>query len=172
MARTFKPSRGSDIEGYEDLVRTLEEIGKGVSGEKRNQYCRDVMQVLGTTATVNIADVAKAKAKAKGVPQSVIDSIFTDQRVSKIRNNEPAVLVGVNKKRTMVEWTADESPASPRAKVSPGGKVSMSLATMFEFGTSTMKAKPYMRPALRYGRSVIINDLMPRLRAVMEKWAR
>ncbi len=172
MAKTLRPSKGSDIEGFNELLRKLEDMGKGISGQSRNEYCRDVMAILGECANENIADVARANAKAKSVPQSVIDSIFTDDRVSKIKKNEPAVLVGLNKKNTMVEWTATENPASPKAKVSPGGKVGMSLGTMFEHGTSKMRAKPFMRPAFRYGRSVIVNNLMPRLRGVLDKWSK
>lgn len=76
-------------------------------------------------------------------------------------------LAGISKRKSMVEWEAGKSK-HPRAKVAPGSKMSMALATMFEFGTSKMQPRPAIRPALVAVRGAVLARLTSGYKSVLE----
>ena len=172
MARSVITARQADVSGLKELISNLEDLAKGLNGYAQNSLARNTMQAIGETAQEEIEAPAKSNAVSKGVPTVVKDSIFTDFR--RIRGGSSirmSALVGVNKRRSMREWTATANPKSARAKVAPGGKVAMSLATMYEFGTSKMGPRPYLRPAVETGRITAPVKLGKKLRAVITQWA-
>jgi hypothetical protein len=112
------------------------------------------------------AQMLEDEAAAKGWPKRAIESIFVYGKLDpkERRRKGPSALFGFRKRGRSepyapgyVEWNPGRS-RSMRAKslVLPGlktatgalQKIGMSLATMFEFGTAKMKARPALRPTI------------------------
>lgn len=118
------------------------------------------------------ARMLESSARAKGWPRRAIDSIFAYSKLdpNESRRKGPSALFGFRKRGRSqpyapgyVEWNPGRSK-SKRAKslVIPGvkakdgalQKVGMSLATMFEFGTSKMRARPALRETIATMRAI------------------
>jgi HK97 gp10 family phage protein len=163
----------SQLERVEELEQKFRDLillfqGKREQTGKAGLLKREVNRTLREAAEI-IATEARSNAAANSVPQRVRNSIFVFADPKKDKPRRSSALVGVNKQRTMIEWTA-RSSFSPRAKVAPGGKVAMSLASMFERGTTRMKARPYFTPAVKTMRQKALDYLVHGYRETLEKF--
>lgn len=146
-------ARSVTVDGFSKLERQVNQIIHKAQGQ-------EVMSVLGQAANM-FRQQAVANADSEGLPKEVADSIFAFGRLrGKVRKN-PSALVGVKRGKgtpAYVEWTASGAPGTRSgvgsgraisAKSSPGRTIGMSLATMFEYGTSRMAPRPFFARALR-----------------------
>jgi HK97 gp10 family phage protein len=164
----------SRIEGVKELEAKFRDLislfqDKAATSGKARLLKREVTETLHGAADM-IAREARSNAASQNVPSRVQRSIFTYANPAKDKPRRSAALVGVNKKRSMVEWVAAPNNKSPRAKVGAGGKVAMSLAAMFERGTSRMKARPYFTPAVKSMRERALSYLIHGYKAILEKF--
>ena len=171
MARNIKTT-GSGLIGGDEIVAKLTTLVRSLQGQERSQLARAVLNDVGSTAWDEIGSVAKRTAESKGLPKSISDAIFVDAGLKGIESRQKlSALVGVRKKTSMVEWRASSSSQmNAKAKIGTGGRVAMSLATMFEYGTSIMPPKPYLRPAIESGRSGIPSRLAVKLWSTIKLW--
>jgi len=91
--------------------------------------------------------VAAAKANVSGLSVRVANSVDVWRKQPRSRPLKKSVMIIVNKRETMIQWTAGRYPTSPRVKVAPGEKVAESFATMLEIGTSKTWNHGAGRPA-------------------------
>ena len=176
----FKPQ----ILGLKELERKL----KALRADNPNMT-KDMYQVVGDAAD-SMRDEMRASASAAGwgsqklkwrsgqrsgiaTGNEAIQSIFS---FSKPRGGDSrkriSAVVGVGKRRTLVEWIAGRFPKSPRAKVSPGGRVAMALAAMLEFGTTRRAARPAIRKAIQSGKMRIVNTIAVGYRTLLAKYSK
>ncbi len=103
-----------------------------------------------------------------------IASIFAFTRSSKQsrRAAKVSALAGLTKDKTMVEWRAGRYPKSPRAKVAWKKLVAMAFATMLEFGTTRMAARPAIRTAVKTARPRVIAAVADGFNAVLNKFSK
>jgi HK97 gp10 family phage protein len=145
-------ARSVSVDGLSKLQRNVHQIVDKAQGEA-------VMTVLGRAAN-QFRRQAIANAESEGLPKEVADSIFAYGRLTKVRKN-PSALVGIKRgpgSPSYVEWVA-HTPTGTRsaqgtgrtinAKAEPGKVIGMSLASMFEYGTSKMPPRPYFARALK-----------------------
>jgi hypothetical protein len=152
---------------FRDLA-ALFEPQLGGSG-KVSLLRREISRVLGEAAGFISAE-AKSNARSQGVPDRVVSSIFTFANPAKDKPKRAGALVGVNKRSTMITWFASKHPKSPKAKVPPGGKVSMSLASMFEGGTTNRNARPFFSPALKSMKGKALDHILAGYKSILEKF--
>ena len=124
-----------------------------------------------TTKKVSLRRVDSGGKTITG--QDAINSIFSfaEQQSGSVKHKISG-LVGVGKRKTMIEWRAGKHPKSPRAQVQAGNMVAMAFATMLEFGTSTQRARPAIRKAINSARSMMIDKLASGYRALIEKYSK
>lgn len=155
MPQKIKP--GEHMAGLDKLDLKLRDFLAALTGDvsissgKRSAVTARVRQIIGDglrEAATEIKTEATARARAQNWPKAAAESFFAYYDPEKDKPRRSGALAGAAKKRSMVEWTARANPKSPRAKVAPGGKVAMSLAAMYEFGTSWLAARPAFRPAV------------------------
>lgn len=165
----------------------MREIVAGAAKEMRDEMVRQARaagwgneRVIGSrgarrglariNARIRTGDGGFAPGGVSG--QMAINSIFSYGKPRSGDFKKIDALAGVTKPETMVEWTAGKHPKSGRAKVSAGGKVAMAFATMLEFGTSRMRARPAIRPAVKAAQARIIARVTGGLNGMMEKFAK
>lgn len=169
--RNLTRGKTSELLGVKELEQKLREINslflQRATGKAQRRR-REMTEVLRDAAGV-IASEARSNAAAQSVPKRVQNSIFTFADPAKDRPGKHSALVGVNKQRSMVEWTARAS-RSPRAKAAPGTRIAMSLASMFERGTTRMKARPYFTPAVKTMGGKALDVLVRGYKTILEKF--
>lgn len=153
------------IRGIKELAAKIQDIVEDVE-------IGDVYKIVGDAGEILRAQV---KANAGPLSSSVAESVRnTHAPNSKSRRvKKKSALVWVDKSKTMREWKAAPSNKSPRAKVSPGNKLSMSLATMLEIGTSRgIPAHGYFSRAIKQSRSAIKVKLQEGVAELLAKHTR
>lgn len=170
-----------EVQGLRELSLTLKELSDSLGGGVKNTaLSRDVHRVLGDSAS-QIARRAVSIGQSKGVPRRVLASIFTYASPSQDKPNRTAALVGVNKQKTLVSWFPGRSRSTRAKKLiiptavgagfgSQGGKISMSLAAMFERGTSKMKSRSYFAAAFRSIGQQALQGAVSGLKTVVEQF--
>jgi len=144
---------------------------------------------VGTSASVGIAEASiwfrdqmRNKATAANWPSRLQEAIFAYTDMSKSPRGKIAGLVGVKTgapprfdPAIYKEWTPNAGNTSRRAKKQKArreqtghdpAKIGMSLAAMFEYGTSRMRSRPAIRPAV-YGSTRVTASEM--VRKTLEK---
>ncbi len=178
------PSPKTRLIGLAELKRNINDVkaafsnDDSISVESRSSLVSSARSELRNglyDAAVIVRNQARANAVAAGWPHKAIESAFAFNRPSDEMTKRTRALAGVGKRKSMVEWTAAEHQARFSRvlqggvhKVAPGGKVAMSLAAMFEFGTSRMVARPAWRPALTSTRSNVRNKVRETYTAVLK----
>lgn len=137
-----------------------------------------------TIAEVSIwfRDQVRAKAKAAGWPNRLVDAIFAFTDMQRSPKGKIAALNGVKTgapprydPKLYKEWTPNEGNMSRRAKRQKArrqetghnpSKIGMSLAAMYEYGTSRMRARSAIRPAI-YGSTRL--EALEKVRSGLEK---
>ena len=148
-------SKRITVSGKKEFIQAVNALTADLSGEERAGARAGIMDALADGAAI-VATAARQNA-ASGAPAEVRDGIFSYGKLPPAlkQRKKPSALAGVSKKKSMREWRAGKHPRSPRAKVSPGGNVSMSLAAMYEFGTSRMSGTGYFSKAVASSRGAV-----------------
>ncbi len=149
-----------------DMARWLQNVVGKASIEMRNEM----------VAQARAAGWGGQRLRSKGgmvTGDEAIASIFAFTRSSKQtrRAAKVSALAGVTKGKTMVEWRAGRYPQSPRAKVAWKKLVAMAFATMLEFGTTRMAARPAIRTAVKTARPRVIAAVADGYKAVLKKFS-
>jgi HK97 gp10 family phage protein len=166
-------ARSVRVDGLSKLERSIHRIIEQAQGQA-------VMDVLGKAANM-FRQQAVANASSEGLPKEVADSIFAFGRLrGKVRKN-PSALVGVKRGKgtpAYVEWQAAGGPGARsavgsgkdiKAKSASGRTIGMSLATMFEFGTSKMAPRPFFLRALKEKKAEVKSFVHSELLKVLTK---
>jgi hypothetical protein len=156
------------VGGANKVLKNIAVLTQAMSGEEAAKYARGAQWAL-QNASELITDEAKRNARGARVPADVVDSIFTYGGLPKSTRarKKPSALAGVAKQATMREWIATKNPKSPKAKVSPGGKVAMSRATMYEFGTTRQPAVAFFGRAVKSRRGQVRTRIAENLKLVI-----
>lgn len=158
--------------GVRELNAKLKEISAAMDPAQQTSLRKGVHSVLHEAVQV-IKDRAVQNAENQNWPAEAVKSIFTFADPEKGSRRRSSALVGVGKRSTMVEWHAAKTPPTNplkevQRKVAPGGAVSMSLATMFETGTSKMPARPAFRPAVSQSMQQVADKVEDGIAAMIE----
>lgn len=151
------------------------------------------LRKLVANATADVRDEMKRRAIGAGwanqsiktrkgevlmTGQQVIDVMFASTRETSDNPRQRINgLAGVSKRRSMVEWVAGRVGAfswptrSPR-RVKQGGKVAEAFATMLEFGTTRMRARPAINPAIVAAKPKIISTLADGYNGLLAKYSK
>lgn len=171
----------SNIRDMTAAVCGKPELSRGQKAAITRRAGRMVQETLWEAAH-EIEVEAGQRAAMQGWPARAIEGMFA---YAGLKDNRPPIggkwgtsLAGEAKKRSMIEWTAgktapreDKSGKHAERKVAPGGKVAMSLATMYEFGTTRLVPRPALRPAITAVRGRIVAVLAEGFRKVIESFA-
>lgn len=171
MARNVLGGRSKAVIGLKELKDKLNDLTALEDFSKSRQVQVQVHKVLGSAAAIG-RDAIKSKARSMRWPSHVIENAFSFSDPDKSKRGKPAALFGVNKQRSLVEWRAGKNPKSPRAKASPGTKISESLATMYEIGTSRMAARPAVRPAVKESSGAMRSEAISGLKSIIDEIAK
>lgn len=158
------------VTGAKQIQANLREIIGAISGDEWNALAQAINAVVGEAAE-EIADQARANARAQGLDQTVVDSIFTYNKPAAraaggaYGRKRNTALVGVARGYgypSYTEWRTNKGPGQTKSKdgkrvivrkVGKGNLVGMSAAAMAEFGTSNKMPKPFFYPAVRSTRA-------------------
>jgi HK97 gp10 family phage protein len=156
----------TSVHGIRELRARLQDV---LSEEKLRQSTGALVQEVAD----KVRDRMRSNARAAGWPSSIIPYVFAvsdDIARGKIRALAGVSKGGKNKTHPMYrEWRAGKHPKSPKAKVSPGGKVGMGWPTMWEFGTSRQPARPAIGPAITSMKKEISDMMATGLRKIMRE---
>lgn len=176
MARNIATRKMIELSGVKEMQQNISKLLTRMEGIEAQ---RD----LGELAKKG-ASMLEAEARSQGWPEDAIESIFVysklDPKESR-RRRGPAALFGFRKRGRSQPWapgyrewfpgrsksTRAKSLVLPGLKSKAGTlqKVGMSLATMFEFGTSKMRARPAMRKVIARMRAIYI----PEVAAILQR---
>lgn len=166
------------VQGMKELTVKLNQL----SGDDP-QLAQDIMTVLGDAAT-EVRDEMRSSAMVAGWPSVLINTAFfraadlAKGQYATRRRATLSALAGVSKGHRdpadprYKEWVAAEKPpAHPLKavdrKVPAGAKVGMGFATMWEFGTSRMPARPAIRIAVRNVRARVRSIIASGLKEII-----
>jgi hypothetical protein len=183
--RNLLRGKGVEIEGLRALEAKLDDLMAlgWAGGSARARAARQDLHEALRGAAEMVKSAVRTKAMAAGWPKATVAAIFS---YADPRQDKPArsnALAGIRKgapprKDDAIyrEWFPGRSQ-SRRAKrlIIPGDrgasglqKIGMSLATMFEFGTSKMAARPAFRPAIAAIKTQVVRRLAEGYRRVIE----
>lgn len=148
----------------------------------------EAAEVVGNAAAA-ARDAIYAHAEAQNVPHLALEDVYlyTRQPSGEGKRDSVAALAGVRKAgrhfdaHGYVTWFAsmqrgkfDKTSRTNRKKSSPfvptaGKRIGESLATMWEFGTTKMRARPFFRPAITSVRSTALSIIADGYRAILER---
>lgn len=152
------------------LIGDMKRLVKESADEVRDQMIRN-------TISAGWGGVVKRTNKGVVTGADAIASIFSSSRGTEERSRARiAALAGVSKRHSMIEWiagriTAKSPPTRTPRRVAPGGKVAEALATMLEFGTTVMSARPAIRPAVEMSKAKVISALAEGMNALLVKYS-
>ncbi len=173
MALNIQSGRSKSVEvlGLKELQQNVNEVMSAAVGKE----AADVAAGAGSV----VLDRLAYNAKSVGVPHEVLDDLFMyTKRQPNLNGGQGSVdvLVGLRKKGTRipadgyVTWRASSqkglnsfgllntrSRGKARVKKAPDGRrIGENLGTMWELGTTKMRARPWFRTALQAVRSDVI----------------
>ncbi len=152
------------VEGVRQLRATVGNLVASLQEDERSKYGKIASDTM-AEASKFLRDAIRSEATAQGWRRASIAAIFwygeLKSQYNAITGRETgfsrrlrANLVGVRKgapprfdESIYAEWNASPTNKSPRRKRSGGQLIGQSFASMFEFGTSKMAARPAFRPA-------------------------
>lgn len=157
--------------------------------EISDAFVRDeAAHIMGQAADI-VVDQARSNAQAANMPKRALDDFYTYERQpnADLAKNQVTALAGLRKHgrkgaRGYVTWFASTQSAGGRDKtnyakrrrdrarlVLQGTKIGENLATMWEFGTAKMPARPWFRPAVQQVRSAVLTTIANGYRAILER---
>ncbi len=164
------------VEGLQRLRQRTAELAKIADKDSRGRAAQLATNALNETATFT-RDAIRSSASAGSWPSRTIKTIFAfgDMAADSLPRSLRASLVGIRKgapprldKEIYREWRASGTNTSPRKKRGGGTLIGMSLAAMFEFGTSKVQARPAFRDTVTRLRSTIRKRLVTSYKAIIE----
>lgn len=173
------------VEGVRQLRVTVGNLVASLEQEERSTYGRIAYEAM-AEASAFAWRAIRSMATANGWPRASIDSIFwygSLKREYNLRGAETgfsrrlrASLVGVRKGAPprydddiYREWRASPNNKSPNRKRSGGQTIGMSLAAMYEFGTTKMAARPAFRPAYQASKAAIRKIIIEGYREIIRR---
>lgn len=170
------------VSGAREIKARIDDIIGALNGEEQTRLGQEINRIIGAAAE-EIAEQARANARAQGIRQSVIDAIFTYNKLARGQSRRRnTALVGVARgpgTPSYTEWAAASKPGTVKSKdgsrtivrkVKKGDKIGMSEAAMEEFGTSNRMPRPFFYPALRAKRNELRMQLGLQIREAIEKY--
>lgn len=163
-------AKSVNITGRNQVVKRVKAVMAAMEDNQREATRGTVMTALGDAADV-LSGAMKTLARLNGYPNAVIESIFSFRRLppSLRARKKPSALAGVAKADTMREWKATAAPKSARAKVPAGGRVAMSLAAMYEFGTSKLAGRGAIGTAVTNSRAAVRETIVIGLQKIIRE---
>jgi hypothetical protein len=161
----FASKKNLEVSGIAEVQDAINEslVAMGsslaISRGKKIAITRRAFQILNKTLYDSAALVkgrGVSNAQSLKWPREAVAGFFAYYDPDKPRKT--TALAGISKRKSMAEWRAGKSK-SPRAKAPPGTKISMSLATMYEYGTSKMAKRPALRPAITSMKGAVLDRL-------------
>lgn len=164
------------VEGLTRLRQRTAELAKIADKQARGRAAQLATNALNDTAAFT-RDAIKTSASAGGWPSRLMGTIFAfgDVAADTLPRSLRASLVGIRKgapprrdDAIYREWKARGDNTSPRKKRGGGSLIGMSLAAMFEYGTSKIQARPAFRPTVTRLRSTIRQRLIASYKDIIE----
>lgn len=147
-----------------EMAQWLQEIVAGGAKAMRDEMIQQARSAGWASQTI--------RSQGKTIRGSeAIGSIFSYGKPKESRRTKVSALAGVTKRDTMIEWRASRHPKSSRAKVAFPNRVAMAFATMLEFGTTRMRARPAIRTAVKTARPRIISAITDGFNQVYQRFA-
>jgi hypothetical protein len=164
------------VEGLQKLRQRTAELARIADKESRGRAAQLATNALNETAAFT-RDAIRSSASAGGWPSRLMKTIFAfgDTAADSLPRTLRASLVGIRKgapprldRNIYREWRASSTNTSPRKKRGGGTLMGMSLAAMYEFGTSKIQGRPAFRPTVTRLRSTIRQRLITSYKAIIE----
>ena len=168
------------VEGIMALRRRMESLGAVADSRSRAQAANEAQDVMNNAAKFG-RDAIRVAAATGGWPNRLIETIFKFGDIAKgdLPRSLRASLVGIRKgapprkdPTIYKEWKARGENVSPRKKRGAGELIGMSLATMYEFGTTKMAARPAFRDTYKAIRPIIRLRLIEGYKRIIEGFNR
>jgi len=170
------------VEGVRELRATVGNLLNALEGQERSRYGQMTYQTM-ADASKYLTDTIRSRATAAGWPRASVASIFwygeskreyDGGRETGYSRRIRANLIGVRKgappredAAIYKEWRASGKNQSPRKKRGGGELIGMSLAAMYEHGTTKMLARPAFREGYNIAKSGVRRILIEGYRAII-----
>ena len=168
------------VEGLQKLRARIADLSSMADKDARGRAATVSADVMNTAAQF-VRDSIRSAASAGGWPQRTIKTIFKfgDLAEGQLPRSVKASLVGIRKgapprrdDEIYREWRASANNKSPNRKRGGGELVGMSLAAMYEFGTTKMAARPAFRDTFQRLRGQVRKMLIEGHKRVIEEFNR
>lgn len=156
MARQLVSGKAVEVYGLQELQDRILKLKDSVAGDEAQAVLADIAQ--------RGAKRIRAEAQSQHWPYKAIESVFAYTR----RHNESKVmstLCGIRKRGNSKPWAAGYVEWGKRT----GKLLGESLATMYEYGTSKLSARPAMRPVMSEMRSTVPKNIADGYRSIIER---
>jgi hypothetical protein len=162
MARNIATKKIVEVSGLKELQDKLKGLVDAVDG----QEMQGGMAEIAKTGEWML----KAEARDQNWPKRAVDSTFSYGKMppARKRSKGPSALFGFRKRGRSRPWAPGYVEWGKRT----GKLVGESLATMFEFGTAKMRAKPATRVVISAMRAMypeMVGKVMERILAKHQK---
>lgn len=173
-------STRTKVEGITALRKRVDELAKVADKTSKAQGAKLAADLLINTAR-GVRDDIRNAANQLGWPRATVKSVFAfgDLRAEELPRTVRASLVGVRKgapprkdEQIYKEWHARGDNKSPRKKAGGGTLIGMSLAAMYEFGTTKLQARPAFRFAYNLAKPKVRQDLIAGYKNIIESFNR
>lgn len=150
----------------------------------------EAARIMGQAAEI-VVDQARSNAQAANIPHEAMDDFYVYERQFDVDRRLPrdsvTALAGLRKHgrkgaRAYVKWFASTQASAGRDKTNRGKRrrdrfkltmkgtqIGENLATMWEFGTSKMPARPFFRPAIQQVRSTVLTAIANGYRGILDR---
>ncbi len=173
------------FEGKAEIEKRVKQLMQQTDSENP---ASKLYQVAADAAEV-VATEIKSSASSKNVPHQILDDIFYTRQPKKYSSSgkRPITqLAGIRLRgrqkpyaKAYREWKAKYAMSKirinkkkgivkNRGTVNAGQLIGMSLATMFEFGTSKMRPRPFVKPAMNIARPKVRQILVDGFNSVLQ----
>lgn len=158
MARQIATKKIVEVSGLKELQDKLKGLVDAVDGQEMQSGMAQIAQ--------HGEWMLKAEARDQNWPHEAVESTFAYGKMPPARKRGgPSALFGFRKRGRTRPWAPGYVEWGKRT----GKLVGESLATMFEFGTSKMSARPAMRIVVQAMRALYPDMAGKVLRQILEK---
>lgn len=178
----------TEVVGIKELNKRVSQFVSAMSDPERAAAKETVAAGI-ADAAVYVRDQMRAKQRAAGWPKRLEAAAFAFTDLQKSQRGRLTALAGVRTgapprldQRIYMEWSPRSGNTSKRAAKAKDRrqaaghnptKIGMSLAAMYEYGTSKMRARPAIRSVI-YGSSTVtaLQKVRESLEAVVARYGR
>jgi hypothetical protein len=159
MARNIATKKIVEVSGLKELQQAVSKLVDAVDGQE--------MQTGMAQIAAHGEWMMKAEMRDQNWPKEAIESTFAYGKLppSNRRRSGPSALFGVRKRGRSRPWAPGYVEWGKRT----GKVVGESLATMFEFGTAKMSARPAMRIVVQAMRAFYPDMAAKVLQKILDK---